>query len=119
MTLRIALSLTAGLVLTSTCFGQQAAKSKAALSTAHPNLSGTWAYSIDLPHSALKVTKDGQSADLKEIDLSGRWVAPKEFPGAKQWAATPSYKPELLERVKYLDEHESKEDPVFYCGRPG
>src|SRR4051812_30168335 len=69
MTLRIGLSLTAGLVLTSTCFGQQAAKAKAAVGTAHPNLSGIWAYSIDLPHSALKVTKDGQSADLKEVDL--------------------------------------------------
>jgi hypothetical protein len=86
---------------------------------AHPNLSGTYAYSVGLPHSALKVEKNGQAAEVKEVDMSGRWVQPKDLPGALPWKPAPSYKPAHLAKVKDLDEHQSKTDPVFSCGRPG
>ena len=85
---------------------------------ARPNLSGTWTYSVDLPHSALKV-QSGDGAQLKEVDLSGRWKDQKEIGGALASKPSPSYKAEYLAKVKELDEHQSKTDPVFYCGRPG
>src|SRR5437763_938232 len=31
----------------------------------------------------------------------------------------PTYKPALLSKVKDLADHESRTDPVFYCGKPG
>ena len=115
MTLRIALPLKTVLTLTLA----SAAFAQTNKTAARPDLSGMWTYSVDLPHSALKVEKNGQSAQVKEVDLSGRWVQPKDLPGALAWKAAPSYKPEYLAKVKDLDEHQSKTDPVFYCGRPG
>ena len=111
--MKTALALMVTLALAGSCVAQQ---KKA--SAARPDLSGKWTYSVDLPHSALKV-ETSAGAQIKEVDLSGRWVAPKEFPGALPWKPAPSYKPEHLAAVKDLDEHQSKTDPVFYCGRPG
>jgi hypothetical protein len=84
----------------------------------HPDLSGTWSYSVDLPHVALKV-ETAAGTQIKEVDLSGRWKEQKELTGALPSKPAPTYKPEHLAKVKDLDEHQSKTDPVFYCGRPG
>jgi hypothetical protein len=83
---------------------------------AHPDLSGTWAYTVALPPLALKRSADGK-ASVKGID-SGRADA-AQIKGALPSTAEPSYKPEFLAKVKDLEEHESKTDPVFYCDKPG
>jgi hypothetical protein len=83
----------------------------------HPDLSGTWLFSIDLPPTALKVSGPA-GAKIKTIDQSGRRDA-KGVAGALPFTAAPAYKPELQAKVKDLFDHESRTDPVFYCGRPG
>jgi hypothetical protein len=86
---------------------------------AHPDLSGTWLFSIDLPPIALKRQANG-STSIKGIDASGAKTAAKSnVPGAQPSQPAPVYKPELRAKVKDLFDHESKTDEVFYCGRPG
>jgi hypothetical protein len=87
-------------------------------SNGHPDLSGTWLFSIDLPPIALKVQKNG-STSVKGIDASGRRPAATTVAGALPSTPAPVYKPEFLAKVKDLIDHESKTDQVFYCGRPG
>src|SRR5215469_8107499 len=83
----------------------------------HPNLNGIWAFGIDLPPVALKKQADGAVA-VKTIDQSSRRDA-KNVPGALPSTPAPNYKPEFQAKVKFLFDNESKQDPVFYCGRPG
>jgi len=85
----------------------------------HPDLSGTWLFSIDLPPIALKRTTSGGATTVKGIDASGRRPAAAAVAGALPFTAAPAYKPELRAKVKDLFDHESRTDPVFYCGRPG
>jgi hypothetical protein len=84
----------------------------------HPDLSGIWQYSIDLPGVALKKEVNG-TTEIKKIDLSGRRPAKVPVPGALPFTASPSYKPEFQAKVKYLDDNEAKLDKVFFCGKPG
>jgi hypothetical protein len=84
----------------------------------HPDLSGTWAYAIDLPPVVLKKEVNG-SFSTKTIDTSWREPAKTPIPGALPSTPAPSYKPEFREKVKHLFDNESKLDPVFYCGKPG
>jgi len=84
----------------------------------HPDLSGIWQYSIDLPGVALRKEVNGQ-VEIKKVDLSGRRPAKVPLPGALPSTPTPSYKPEFEAKVKYLDDNEAKLDKVFFCGKPG
>ena len=84
----------------------------------HPDLSGIWAYSIDLPGLALKEQVNGSTA-IKKIDLSGRRPAKTPVAGALPFTPGPSYKPEFQAKVKYLFDNEAKLDKVFFCGKPG
>ncbi len=84
----------------------------------HPDLSGIWAYAIDLPPVVLKEQVNG-SVSIKTIDQSWREPAKAPIPGALPSTPAPSYKPEFQEKVKHLFDNESKLDPVFYCGKPG
>src|ERR1051326_2146599 len=85
----------------------------------HPDLSGTWLFSIDLPPTALKRQGGGGAVSVKGVGGSGR-RSPKASPaGALPSTDAPSYKPEFQAKVKDLFDHESKTDPAFYCGRPG
>jgi hypothetical protein len=84
----------------------------------HPDLSGIWAYAIDLPPVVLKKQVNG-SVSTKTIDQSWREPAKTPVPGALASTPAPSYKPEFREKVKHLFDNESKLDPVFYCGKPG
>jgi hypothetical protein len=101
--------------------GQQKAASVKVQRTAdgHPDLSGIWLFSIDLPPTALKRGANGGTVSVKGIDASGR-RPPKAAPaGSLPSSEEPTYKPEYLSKVKDLFDRESKTDPVFYCGRPG
>ena len=89
-----------------------------AVTGGHPDLSGTWLFSIDLPPLAIKRQTNGVTS-VKGIDSSGRRAATDKVPGALAFTAAPVYKPEFRAKVKDLLDHESKTDPVFYCDRPG
>src|ERR1700731_3143668 len=84
----------------------------------HPDLSGLWGYTIDLPPVLLKTQVNG-AVSLKSIDRSARELGKGVIPGALPSTPAPSYKPGLREKVKHLFDNESKLDPVFYCGKPG
>ena len=85
----------------------------------HPNLSGTWAFAIDLPPTSLKKTSGGTAAIKTLEQINDRRIAKGAVPGALPSTPVPSYKPEFQAKVKNLFDNESKTDPVFYCGRPG
>jgi len=105
-------------VLMSIAFVAAAAALAAQTNNGHPDLSGTWLFSIDLPPVALKKQTNGQTS-IKTIDASGRRAATENVAGAQPFTAAPVYKPEFRAKVKDLFDHESKTDPVFYCDRPG
>lgn len=106
--------------------GPSAAADKDAASSAkttrapdgHPDLSGIWAYAIDLPPVTLKKVVGGKSSTT---DLDQRAARPAVGPvtGALPSTPAPNYKPEFRDKVKYLLDNESKTDEVFYCGKPG
>lgn len=84
----------------------------------HPDLSGIWAYAIDLPPVTLKKVVDGK-VSTAVIDQRAAKPAVGPVAGALPFTATPTYKPEFRDKVKYLSDNESKTDEVFYCGKPG
>ena len=84
----------------------------------HPDLSGIWAYAIDLPPVTLKKEINGK-VSVTEIDQSAAKPAKNAVPGALPSTSAPSYKPEFRQKVKDLFDNESKTDEVFYCGKPG
>src|SRR6516165_6613731 len=79
----------------------------------HPDLSGTWAGAGGLA-TALKRVVDGKVI-VSRPDQSRLPTAVSAFSSAP----APSYKPQFQAKVKDLSDHESKVDPVFYCGKPG
>ena len=83
---------------------------------AHPDLNGNWANVSALPLDNLTAVVNGS---VSKTQLDRGVVRAAEVPGALASTRAPSYKPEFLEKVKYLSDNESKTDPVFYCGRPG
>jgi hypothetical protein len=97
--------------------GQQTGNSSRAAQT-HPNLSGVWSYAIDRAPAVLKKEVNG-SVTFKAIDQSARHGDASGIRGVLPSTPKPSYKPEYQVKVKELSDHESKLDPVFYCGRPG
>jgi hypothetical protein len=84
----------------------------------HPDLSGVWSYAIDRAPAALKKEVNG-TVTIQKIDQSARHGDARSVRGVLPSTPRPSYKPELLAKVKDLSDHESKTDPVFYCGKPG
>src|SRR5258706_5711721 len=119
---RIVFVATAGLMLAGLATADEkpgvAANKVPRTADGHPDLSGIWAYAIDLPPVVLKEQVNG-SVSIKTIDQSWREPAKAPIPGALPSTPAPSYKPEFQEKVKHLFDNESKLDPVFYCGKPG
>jgi hypothetical protein len=120
MKYRLFCVMTVSILLPVFAAAQNTPKSSRGARTAdgHPDLSGIWAFAIELPPTALKQQVNG-SVSIKTIDQSSRRPAQKPVAGALPSAPAPSYKPEFQAKVKYLSDHESKEDGVFYCGKPG
>ena len=117
MKLRLLSAGLAALLLVGLVAAQQAAKVKRT-ADGHPDLSGLWAYAVDLPSGGIKREINGKVV-IKQADLSNRRAPKGEVKGALPFTATPLYKPEFQAKVKDLIDHESRTDPVFYCGRPG
>jgi hypothetical protein len=84
----------------------------------HPDLSGIWSYAIDRAPAALKKEANG-SVTIRTIDQSARHGNTSSIRGVLPSTQEPSYKPEYQAKVRQLSDHESKLDPVFYCGKPG
>jgi hypothetical protein len=84
----------------------------------HPDLSGIWAYAIDLPPVALQKEINGK-VSTTEIDQRAARPATMSVSGALPFTPAPVYRPEFREKVQYLFDNESKTDEVFYCGKPG
>src|SRR5438105_15485234 len=117
MKLRFVCAVSAGLLLVGLVAAQQPANVKRT-ADGHPDLSGLWAYAVDLPSGGIKREINGKVV-IKQADLSNRRAPKGEVKGALPFTATPLYKPEFQAKVKDLIDHESRTDPVFYCGRPG
>ena len=117
MQLRLLSAVSAGVLLAGLAAAQQPAKGKR-IADGHPDLSGLWAYAVDLPSGGIKKESDGK-VTVKQVDLSNRRAPKSEVQGALPFTAAPAYKPEFQAKVKDLIDHESRTDPVFYCGKPG
>ena len=116
MKLRFFCGISATLLLLSLA-GAQTSKVKRT-ADGHPDLSGLWSYAVDLPAGGLKREVNGKVI-VKQADLSNRRAPKGEVKGALPFTTAPTYKPEFQAKVKDLFDHESRTDPVFYCGRPG
>jgi len=106
--------MTAMLMVPALAAAQQSAGGK----PGHPDLSGLWAYTIDLPPIALKKEANGSVA-INKIDKGLALPRTAQVPGAMPSTPAPSYRPEFRAKVKTLFDTESRVDPVFYCGKPG
>ena len=78
----------------------------------HPDLSGVWSYAIDRAPAALKKEVNGQ-VTIQKIDQTARHGDATTAKGVQPSTPKPTYKPELLAKVKDLSDHESRTDPVF------
>src|SRR4029453_6232615 len=84
----------------------------------HPDLSGVWSYAIDRAPAALKKEVNGQ-VTLQKIDQSARHGDASKVKGVQPSEQRTTYKDKHLAKVKDLADHQSRTDPVFYCGKPG
>jgi len=92
-------ALALGVMIGSSALAQQGTSDVKRLN-GHPDLSGLWTYSIDLPARALKQVVGGQTI-IQAPDRSGRLAAREEVRGAVPGGtAAPAYKPELEAKVK-------------------
>jgi hypothetical protein len=116
-------------VLSAAVVAQQPAASGQRRSDVRADLSGVWSYAIDRAPADLKVVVNGVET-FHKIDQSARHGCQRQtrsgpcqdaasVRGALPFTEAPSYKPQYLAKVKDLDDHQSKVDAVFYCGKPG
>src|SRR5260370_42183822 len=105
MTHRIVFVLSAALLLAGLSTADK--KDSAAISKVpraadgHPDLSGIWAYAIDLPPVTLKKVINGKVSNT-DIDQSAAKPAQRPVPGALPSTPAPSYKPEFRGKRKDL-----------------
>ena len=84
----------------------------------HPDFSGIWQYSVATAAGGIKQVVGGKAV-LAAPDQSGRQPAKGGVAGALPSDPTPTYKPELLAKVKEADDNQSRMDNTFACGKPG
>ncbi|PYU29429.1 MAG: hypothetical protein DMG32_00085 [Acidobacteria bacterium] len=92
------------------------------LADGHPDLTGFWApagwgYAV----TQGGVTSDGKTRYTQRAAEGPVQSADKkrELKNRLEGANLPPYKPEFIEKVKYLGEHQSHEDPAFKCAPKG
>jgi hypothetical protein len=87
----------------------------------HPDLSGTWAGAGGISSIFQSQKKEDGSISIKGGDQFYIFTSKRPTGTAARAYPqnAPSYKPEFVEKVKYLSDNESKTDQVFYCGKPG
>src|SRR5258706_16475983 len=78
----------------------------------HPDLSGLWGYTIDLPPVLLKTQINGATS-LKSIDRSARELGKGNVAGALPWTPGPTYKPEFFRKEEALSDNESTMGTAF------
>jgi hypothetical protein len=91
-------------------------------SDGHPDLTGFWG-----PAGwGYAVTQGALSADEKTYYTQRQEFAPNQTPQKTaelkkrmEGSNLPPYRPELVEKVKNLAEHQNKLDPAFYCAPKG
>ena len=118
MARRFIVTLVVVFLVVAGAIAQQAPKAGTTAAGSHPDLSGVWSYAIDRAPAALKKDVNG-SVTVLRIDQSARHGDATAVRGVRPSTPKPSYKPEYQAKVKDLFDHESRTDPVFYCGRPG
>jgi hypothetical protein len=105
---------------------QQKGDSKSTLRIAdgHPDLNGAWHQTSGPPATLFRVL----NGNLAQFQKVGDSIIFKGKPGDPppihapevDWVANaPNYKPEMLAKIKDLDEHQITMDPAFNCGPPG
>jgi hypothetical protein len=77
------------------------------LADGHPDLNGQWHHRIGPPVPQIKPGQSYDAAIAKPIGIA-------QFNPGK-----PAYKPELVAKVKDLDERQVEVDPAWYCQPPG
>lgn len=87
----------------------------------HPDLNGVWSTIGGIASVFKSEKKEDGSISIKGGDQYYIFTSkrPAGPPRAAYNQNVPSYKPEFVEKVKYLSDNESKTDQVFYCGKPG
>jgi len=88
----------------------------------HPDLNGVWSAVGGIASIFHGEKKEDGSIQIKGGDQFYIFTdkRPAGPPRASAFSQNvPSYKPELQAKVKYLNDNESKQDQVFYCGKPG
>ncbi len=102
---------------------QKAAPTKQTPRTAdgHPDLNGLWSAAGGIASIFRSEKKEDGSIQIKGGDQFYIFTnkRPDGPPPQAFQQNAPSYKPEFSEKVKYLNDNESKLDQVFYCGKPG
>jgi hypothetical protein len=97
------------------------AKPTARTADGHPDLNGIWSTAGGIASVFRSEKKEDGSIQIKGGDqfyiFTNKRPDGPPRPAAPQ--NIPSYKPEFAEKVKYLNDNESKLDQVFYCGKPG
>jgi hypothetical protein len=87
----------------------------------HPDLNGVWSGVGGISSFFRSEKKEDGSIQIKGGDQFHIFTNKRPDGPPRPAAAqnVPSYKPEFAEKVKYLNDNESKLDQVFYCGKPG
>ena len=81
----------------------------------HPDLNGYWNYPALAPKSDHVDAKGNVYIDVPAVNGGRGGVIPEKVVPPRPVQNPPTYKPELLAKVKELAAHEIENDPAFHC----
>lgn len=91
------------------------AKPTPRMADGHPDLNGYWNYPAVAPTSAHVDAEGNLHIDVPPSNGGKGGVIPEKVVPSHAILNPPSYKPELLAKVKQLAAHEIEADPAFHC----